>query len=578
MSIDTGPEAQTADRRPTTPATVSSSARNHAQTGSWWKRALLVAGVLGVLAAAAPALIRTVTPKTGTRVLTYTIARGDLVVSVTEDGTLESSTNTEIKCKVKGGSTVLWVVATGTEVKPDDVLVRLDTSTIEDNISQQKIVYETSLANKITSDSDVAVAKISITEYLDGTFRSEMATKEKELVIAESNLKSAKNARDHAQRMFRKGYISKLQLETSKDAVKHAELDVKVKQTDLEVLDKFTKAKTLQEKESLLDVTEARLASDTATLELEKVRLTRKEQQLENCVIRADVAGMVIYPSAAEWKEQPDIEEGASVREDQVLLIIPDLKQMQVKIGIHESKVDRVKPGMEARIELQDHSIDGEVLSIASITKPTGWWNGNVVKYETIIKLHEQQSLKPGMSVAVEVFLARHKDVLTIPVAAVVEQGQEFLCWVETDDGIVKRSLKLGDSNDQFMVVEEGLQQGERVVLNPIDFVDEAQTDALKPIHDSQPEKSDARGPADKSPHEKRASGDEGGAKKSPPSGDAIIKIADKNGDGVLTKDEFDEKMKPHFESTDTDGNGEVDASEIEAGLKRMQPAAAEKK
>ncbi len=116
--------------------------------------------------------------------------------------------------------------------------------------------------------------------------------------------------------MFRKGYISKLELETQEDAVKHAELEVKVKQADLEVLEKFTKAKTLQELKSVLEAAEARLASDTAALELEKARLTREEQQLENCVIRADVGGMVIFPSAAELKEQSEIEEGATVRED----------------------------------------------------------------------------------------------------------------------------------------------------------------------------------------------------------------------------------------------------------------------
>ena len=118
-----------------------------------------------------------------------------------------------------------------------------------------------------------------------------------------------------------------------------------------------------------------------------------------------------------------------------------------------------------------------------------------MVKYDTIIKLDEKQGLKPGMSVAVEVFLARHKDVLTVPVAAVVEQGQEFMCWIETDGGIVRRSLKLGDTNDQFIVVEEGLAEGERVVLNPIDFVDEAQVNALKPIDEAELETSVANSP-----------------------------------------------------------------------------------
>ena len=52
--------------------------------------------------------------------LTHTITRGDLLVTVTEQGTLESSNNTEIKCKVRGFNTVIWVIDGGTEVQPGD--------------------------------------------------------------------------------------------------------------------------------------------------------------------------------------------------------------------------------------------------------------------------------------------------------------------------------------------------------------------------------------------------------------------------------------------------------------------------
>ena len=53
----------------------------------------------------------------------------------------------------------------------------------------------------------------------------------------------------------------------------------------------------------------------------------------KNCIIKSEAEGMVIFPSAAEWKETPDIEEGAVVREQQTLLMIPDVSKMQVKVG-----------------------------------------------------------------------------------------------------------------------------------------------------------------------------------------------------------------------------------------------------
>jgi multidrug efflux pump subunit AcrA (membrane-fusion protein) len=198
--------------------------------------------------------------------------------------------------------------------------------------------------------------------------------------------------------------------------------------------------------------------------------------------VKAERSGLVIYPSAAAWKNTPDIAEGATVRKDQVLLLMPDLSRMQVKVGIHESIVDRIKPGQAARITLPDKTLNGKVFSVASVTRPAGWWTGNVVKYDTIIKLPSVEGLKPGMSAEVEVIIDRHADVLTIPVAAVVETAQGDFCWVKTADRAKRRALQLGDTNDTFIVVKAGLKEGDEVVLDPMASITEAQTLVLKPL------------------------------------------------------------------------------------------------
>lgn len=164
----------------------------------------------------------------------------------------------------------------------------------------------------------------------------------------------------------------------------------------------------------------------------------------------------------------------------QTLLLMPDLAKMQVKIGIHESFIDRMRPRLAAQVSLPDQTLCGEVSSVASVAEPGGEWNGNVVKYDTIVKLPSVQGLKPGMSAEVEVILDRHTDVLTIPVAAVVETAKGAFCWVRTAAGAERRSLQLGDTNDVFTVVKAGLQEGDEVVLHPFAFKD-AQALALKP-------------------------------------------------------------------------------------------------
>lgn len=419
--------------------------------------------------------------------LTHTVTRGTLAVTVTENGAVESSNNKEIKCLVQGGSTVLWVIDTGTIVKPGDELVRLDQSKIEDKILQQRIVYETALANKITAESDVAVAEISITEYLEGTYQEDRSTIEKDIFEAEQKLRKAELSHQSMERLAAKGIVKSLQLEGEQFSVDSAQKDLELKKTKLLSLDKYNKEKKLQELKSTLKAAQAKLASFEASLELEKTRLSREEMQLENCVIKADTAGMVIFPSMAAWKDTPDIEEGATVREQQTLLMIPDVTQMQVKVGIHESKVERLKLGMTAKVQLQELTLEGTVGEIAEVTRPAGWWTGNVVKYDTIIKLEPHSGLKPGMSAIVDVVLAKHDNVLTIPVAAIVESGAGFYCWVQTSDGVKQRVLKLGDSNDEFTVVLDGLSEGEQVVLNPLAFIEEAQTLAIQPDAEAVP-------------------------------------------------------------------------------------------
>jgi hypothetical protein len=118
---------------------------------------------------------------------------------------------------------------------------------------------------------------------------------------------------------------------------------------------------------------------------------------------------------------------------------------------------------------------------VASVTRPAGWWNGNVVEYDALVELPPEEGLKPGMSAEVEVIVARHEDVLTIPVAAIAETAEENVCWVKTSDGVQRRMLKLGDTNDIFTVVKDGLNEGDEVMLNPYAFMEGTPRDTPKP-------------------------------------------------------------------------------------------------
>ncbi len=544
----------------------------------WIKTAIGITALAAIAVGAVPFLQQRDGNVVNKSLMTYKVSRGDLSVTVTENGMLESSNNEEIKCMVKGGSTVLWVIETGTIVETGEELVRMDTSLIEDNITQQQITYERAVANEIIAQSEVDVAKTNIEEYLNGTYLEERNTIEKSIFDSEEMVKKRQLAFESSLRLASKGMFGALQMESEQYAVDSARKDLELQKSKLETLDRYKKKKTVQQLQSALNAAEARLAAEKASLKLAKDRLDRDKEQLTNCIITAPAEGMVIFPSAAEWKETPDIEEGARVREQQTLLMIPDTSKMQVKVGVHESKVSRLRIGMTAKVALQDLELTGKVNEIAEVTRPAGWWTGNMVKYDTMIRLDPQPGLKPGMSAVVDIVLASYTDVLKVPVAAIVESADGYLCWIRKDDQIERRNVTLGDTNDEYTVVESGLSEGDDVVLNPLSHLEQAEREALKPGNSNR-----ASSPAvEDSPDEgtkatsKNSDSDETPKKsaKTPPKGKAetesqkLMKAGDKNGDGFLQKSELPANDQANFSKIDANKDNKISSSELSDALK----------
>ena len=421
----------------------------------------------------------------------HTVERGDLLVTVTEEGVIESADNTEIKCKVRGHSIVTWVIESGTRVETGDELVRLDTLAIEEAISERTKYAHWSRSSAERSQADVVRSELAISEYLEGRYRTQLMSLQKDLTIAKSNQLTAQNMLAHAETMAQRGYVNGLDVQEKTFARTHAELNVEVTKKQIEVLEQYTKAMELETLKGNLDEALARHAANVERAKMDEARRVLAVEELGYCIMKAERSGLVIYPSLAAWKKAPEIEEGASVHRDQILLLMPDLSKMQVKIGIHESLIDRIKPGLTARIKLSDKILDGEVSSVAAVTRPAGWWTGNVVKYDTVIKLPPVPGLKPGMSAEAEVSIDRHENVLILPVSAVLQTSAGTFCWVKTAEGAnQRRSLQLGDTDDEFIVIKAGLKEGDEVWLDPLASIAQAQTMALRPIDNTTPHES----------------------------------------------------------------------------------------
>jgi len=576
-------------QRPLNTETSLVVASDHRRNGN---AVVVVLGVLAILVAAGayffgPGLLSKINAGSKTsdsNAMTHTVGRENLVVTVTDDGELQSADNKDVKCEIAGGSTILWIIPDGTVVEEGQKIVDLDSSGIEEQLAAQTGVYEKALAAQIKATEDAAAAAIAVKEYVEGTFLKDLQEVEAQITIAQENMRSAQNVLDHTERMARKGFATPLQVEADEFAVKRAKLELDFAQTSKDVLEKFTREKTTKGLEATRDAAQALARSELAAVRLEKAKLDKFTKQLEKCVIFAPKAGMVVYYAERSryGSSNSQIEEGSPVRERQIIVQLPDLTKMQAKMPVHESKVEQVQPGQRVYLKVLDREFQGSVTSIANQPESKSFFAAKVKEYPAEVRIEgDCEGLRPGMTAEVEILIANLENVLTVPVSAVVVKGDQFFGYVQSADGPQKRELLLGLSNDKFVEVKDGVAEGEEILMNPRAVMGDQLSDEDGETEKGESEKVNSRfgdtsnAPAHPSADGKkpsggvsggRGTGSSGGARKSP-----SFASLDKNGDKQITSDEI---TWPGADATiskiDKDGDGAISETEWKSRPKRL--------
>ena len=299
-------------------------------SGGGWGQRILYLVLLLALAAGLVWLFgqgaSTASAETGP-LMTHKVEKGRLVVSLTENGGIESASNINMKCEIAGGSSILWIVEDGEEVSEGDKLVEFDSSALEDSISAQTIVMEKAKSTYVQAQKNQTVAELAVQEYLEGTYKKLVQEADAAITIAMENLRSSENVVKHAERMFRKGQVSELELESKQFSVQRAQLELDAAKTTREVLEKFEKVKMLEDLKSQVETAKAAVRAEEVAYQLEEARLERLKAQLEKSVLYAPQSGMAVYAKQQMGRRmsssQSQIELGASVRERQTFCSSP---------------------------------------------------------------------------------------------------------------------------------------------------------------------------------------------------------------------------------------------------------------
>ncbi len=410
--------------------------------------------------------------------LTATAISGPFLQQVIERGEVESSSNVEIRCQVQSrianGVPIIQIVPEGTYVQEGDFLVKLDDSVLQTEVVQLQIACNTSRAMSVEAQAEHEAAKLALQEYESGTFRQEEGAMQSEEFVAKENLRRAEEYVSYSKKLAARGYVTEVQLEADRFAVEKARNELASARTKLEVLHRYTKLKTLNKLKADVQTAEARMKSRENSHQLDLDRLQTIEDQLAKCIITAPTSGQVVYANQGSNSGEPLIAEGKIVRERQIIIRLPDPKRMQVTARVNESRIDRVKNGMIARIRLDafpEVELTGTVREVSEYPLPAVSAYSTMKEYAAAIDIIDPPpGVRSGMTAQASIEVEKLDQAVQVPLQAVIERDDRFFCIVEHDGEYAAREVNVGHSNDQVVVIQDGLQAGDRVVLAPQNY------------------------------------------------------------------------------------------------------------
>ena len=215
----------------------------------------------------------------------------------------------------------------------------------------QRITTKSAEANFQNAKLTREVAEIAVSEYKEGVYVQDLQTVEGEIKLAESDLIAIRGPPRVGQADVREG----LRLDGPKVSeelnFKKAQFTLEQAQSKKKVLVEYTNEKTIKELESEVEEGPLRRAGQAGDLGAGEEQGRRSwRSRSPHCTLVAPIDGLVVYandPDRMFGSNQPQIEEGATVRERQKIISIPDITRMQVNAKVHESQIDKISPEHE---------------------------------------------------------------------------------------------------------------------------------------------------------------------------------------------------------------------------------------
>jgi HlyD family secretion protein len=430
------------------------------------KKTIIITAIVAVVAIIALIVINRASAKKDMANLFVEAQRGQFDIIVTTTGELQAENSKDIIGPEFTQSRMIRamdikitdLVPEGTEVKEGDYVATLDRTSFDNSLKdelERLATYETNLEVKIL---DTAV---SLSNLRDNIKNLRFNVEEAGITLQESKyeppttIRQAEMSLDKANRSL-------------EQAIRGYELKVEQARSDMRTM----KNQLAEQRQRVADL----------------------QQVLSKFIITAPSDGMVIYKRDRTGAKR---KVGSSISPwDNVVATLPDMTSMISKTYVNEIDVSKVKVGQKVEIMVDafpEKKYSGSVTSVANIGEQLP--NADAKVFEVLINVDGSDLiLRPSMTTGNKIITKTIDDVTYIPLESVMT-GADSIPFVYLKNGS-KQVVVIGESNENNVVVEQGIEPGTQIYLNtpeePEKFTKIAGTELIPVIKQKEKEKKEA--------------------------------------------------------------------------------------
>lgn len=364
-----------------------------------------------------------------------TVQKGDFKIEVNTSGELKAKKSEDIKGPSSLRAHGIWqikitdLVSEGTYVQVGDYVAQLDKSEVGN-----KIIAAATEVDKFTSQYEQTRldTAIEMMKIRDDLINLKYEIEEKKLIAEQSTYEAPAIQRQNeinlekANRNYEQSFDSYL----------------------------------LKQKQNSAKIYQVKLS-----LQQQQAKLDRLEELIEKLKITAPKEGMVVYKRDWDGKK---VTSGSQISVwNPTVATLPDLSKMVTKTYVNEIDISKLKKDLKVNITVDafaDKFYTGKVVEVANVGEQLP--NNDAKVFEVVIEINEKDTLlRPAMTTNNAILIDELKAVTFIPQEAVFVSDSVSYVIINTTLGLKRQKIKLGKTNDNYVVVLSGIKENEELLM-----------------------------------------------------------------------------------------------------------------